>query len=135
MPLSAKDAERCECDELADEPPCRFPDHDVTVASLLLQARGDVHRVADDLFSLVRHHLAGVDGDAQPGRADRGALLVRERAKPVLHCDCRAHGADGVVLGDVRRAEDRLHAVAEELRDRAAVALDRGRASPRSSAP
>ena len=74
---------------------------------------------------VARHDLAGVDGDPQAGLPDRAALLLRELPEGGLHADCRAYGTDGIVLGDARRAEDRLHAVAEELRDGAAVRLDR----------
>ncbi len=60
----------------------------------------------------------------RPVAPDGAALLLGERAEGVLHRDGGAHGADRVVLGHARDAEHRLHAVAEQLRDRAAVRLD-----------
>ena len=84
---------------------------------------------------VVRDDLAGVDRDAQAGLADRGELLVGELAKGALHLHRGAHGADGVVLGHARRAEDGLDAVAEQLRDACRRGPRRRPASPGSSAP
>ena len=59
--------------------------------ALLLQARGDVDRIADDLAGVVRHHLAGVDRHAQADRADRVALLARRaRGRPLASRPPRA---------------------------------------------
>ena len=44
----------------------------------------------------------------------------------VAELDRRAHGAQGVVLVQLRNAEDGHHRIADELLDRAAVSLDRG---------
>ena len=96
-------------------------EHDVAVLALLLESRRAVHRVADDLALVPRHHLAVVDGDAQAGGADGAPLLLREGAERLLHRDGCADGADRVVLCDVRDAERRSDAVAEQLPDGAAL--------------
>ena len=124
--LQAEAAQRRERHELGNQPARRLPDHHVAVAGLLLKSGRDVHRIADDLARVVCDDLTGVDRDTQTGLAHHGKLLVGELAEGLLHRDRRAHGADGVVLGHARRAEDGLHPVPEQLRDRAAVRLDRG---------
>ena len=134
--LERERAERLERHEVAHQPPRRLADQHVAVLRLLLQARRDVHRIADDVVVLAaHHHLAGVDGDAQPDLAEHSGLLLGELAERLLHRDRGAHGADRVVLGHARHAESRHHAVAEQLHDRAAVRRRRPRAAPRSSGP
>jgi len=104
----------------------RLADQHVAVARLLLQAGGDVERIADAGGVVVADdHLAGVDRDAQADRADGIALRARELAKGALDAHRGAHGADGVVLGHTRHAEGAHDAVAEKLHDGAAVGLDR----------
>ena len=124
--LEREDAEGLERHELAHQAPRRLADQHVAVVRLLLQARGDVQRIADAGRVVVADDdLAGVDRDAQPDVADDRALLARELAERVLDADRGAHGADGVVLGHARHAEGAHDAVAEELHDGAAVRFDR----------
>ena len=91
-----------------------------------LDPGGRVDEVAGDhalALGAERHRrLAGEDARtrAQLGRADLGA----ERGDGGDELERRADGALGVVLLRDRRAPDRHHGVADELLDRAAVALD-----------
>ena len=57
-----------------------------------------------------------------PQRRSRSSLSAAER---LAHPLGRPHGAQRVVLGDGRDAPDRHHRVADELRDRPALGLDR----------
>ena len=93
-----------------------------------LEPRGDVDGVAHHRVAVAdgaRHHLAGVDADAQ-----READAVLLAALPVallhrlLHREPRADGALRIVLVGDRSPEDAHHVVADELVDRAAEALD-----------
>ena len=60
------------------------------------------------------------------GYADREVelLVLRELVDRLEDPQPRAHGALGIVLVSHGRAEDGHHGVADELLDRAAVALD-----------
>ena len=95
-----------------------------------LDARGGVDEVAGD------HALPlGADGDGGLAGEHAGA---RPQARVELghggdEVERGAHGALGVVLVGDRRAPDGHHRVADELLDRAAVALDRRCARGRSS--
>ena len=123
--LERHGAQRCQRDQGAHEPPRRLAEHDVAFPGGLLQARGDVDRIADEIVSSgVDNHLAGVDGDAEPDRLDGAALLVREGADGVLHRDRGAHGAQRIVLGDARQPERGHDPVSEQLHDAATVRLD-----------
>ncbi len=107
-----------------DQAPRRFAEHDVAVPALLLQPRRHVHRVADDVVAgAAHHHLAGVDGDAEPRHGEHG-LHADQRPKRLLHRGGGPHGAERVVLRHPLQTEGRHHAVAEELHDRAAVRVD-----------
>src|SRR5207253_2882840 len=107
-------------------------DRGAQVPRLHLQACRLVHGVADDGVGdaaarahVAGDHVAGADADAgQQALAARGVALG-ERA---LEGDGRPHRGAGVVGERAeRRAEDCHHAVAEELRDEAAFALDHPR--------
>ena len=67
------------------------------------------------------HGLAGCDG--YPHR-EVELLVLRELVDRLEDPQARAHGALGIVLVRHGRAEDGHHGVADELLDRAAVALD-----------
>ena len=82
----------------------------------LLEPRRDVHGVAgDETLARARDDLAGVDADAR---------LHAERRQRVAHLVRGSQRAQRVVLVQHRHAEDGHHRVADELLDRAAVALD-----------
>ena len=76
--------------------------------------------------------LARVDADANL-ELERRLVLVQLR-DGVADRERRAHRALGVVLVRDRRAEDRDDRVADELLDRAAVALELVRAAARGTA-
>jgi hypothetical protein len=100
------------------------------------RARRDVHRIADDLgVASLDDDLAGVDGDAQPDRRRPPRLLARARgtraASPTAARTARI-ASSSATRGD---AEDRHHAVAEQLVTTCRRAPRPRRASPRSSAP
>ncbi len=93
-----------------------------------LDPRGGVDEVAGDhalALGAERHRrLAGED--ARPAPAARGSDLGAERGDGGDEVERRPHGPLGVVLLRDRRPPDRHHGVADELLDRAAVALDHG---------
>jgi hypothetical protein len=65
--------------------------------------------------------------DAASDRAQRlqTRQLLVQPGQPPLHLESSAAGPQGVVLVRLGHAEDRHHRIADELLDRAAVALDR----------
>ena len=103
---------------LADEHGARFGG--------TLHARGRVHEVAGNhafSFGADRHRrVAGDDADAH--RQLRRPNLAAERADNLDELQSRAHRPLGVVLARYGGAPDRHHRVADELLDRAAVAVD-----------
>ena len=121
--LEDQAAERLQGHEGGDEAPGGFADHDVAVARLVLEARRDVDRVADQFGLVLGDDFAGVDRDAQADLADEIAVPFGELSEHALHVDGGAHGANGIVLGNQRKADYRHHAVAEQLGHPAAVLL------------
>jgi hypothetical protein len=120
-------AERGEGHARGDQPARRFSDHHVAVAPLLLEARRDVHGVADDVvLCAADDDFPRVDGDPHPDCTQPRRLLASQGTEGVLHRDGGAHGPERVVLGDLVQSEHRHHAVAEELHHRAALRVDRG---------
>ena len=103
-------------------------DDDAAGRSGRLQARRGIHRVAGE-EALAR---AGVDAEAHevspvltPTRTcERVAVGPPMPSSASTSAQAGAHGALGVVLVDVRKAEDADHGVADELLDGAAVGLD-----------
>jgi hypothetical protein len=98
--------------------------------SQLLDVRGHAYCGARDIQVLPgrRDHndLARVDGDAdREPQVPLGLGHLGQLGDGVSRADGRARGAQGVVLVQLRRAEDRHHRVADELLHRAAVRLDR----------
>ena len=102
-----------------------------------LEARREVHRVADDrvLHALLaadvaRDDLAGVDADAGPERLqsalDELHVELRER---LAHPDRGAHRVERVVVLRHGRAEDRHDRVADVLVDDAVLFASRCRPS------
>ncbi len=107
----------------------RFAQEDLADPCRLFQPRGEVHRPARherlSTAGVGRHDLAGVH--PHPGlQSDtpRDLELLVERTQRIPHLGRRAHGADRVVLVEVRDAEDGDDRVADELLDRASVPLD-----------
>ena len=91
-------------------------DQDLARPGSLLQPRRDVHGVAGD------ERLAGAGDDLAGVHAD--ADLEAEPGDGVAHLDRRPNGSQRVVLVDLGQPEDRHRRVADELLDRAAVALE-----------
>ena len=101
---------------VADELLRLLPDQDLAGLGALLEPRRDVDGVArDERVALAGDDLARVHADPrpQPDRRD---------GRPQL--DRGANSPERVVLVRLRDAEDRHHGVADELLDRAAVALE-----------
>ena len=111
-----------EDDRVARRAVGRLPDEHHAGRSGRLETRRGVDEVAGD-HALPR----GADDGGRLARQDRGARL-RPLGSEAGHgrdeVERRADGALGVVLADRRRAPDRHDGVADELLDRAAVALD-----------
>ena len=84
-----------------------------------LQARRNVHRIADDVVAVVRnHHLTGVDSDAQPDlRTEVPTQLGPEHREALLHRGTGANGSKRVVLAQDGDAEDGHEPVPGELHD------------------
>ena len=128
-PLRLEVAERVELEQPADFVRRRPPDHQIAHG---LQVHGNVAGVAERVGEDVRRRVAGrdhdracVDGNAcgeldSVCSCDLGAV-VGER---FVDREGRADGALGVVLVRHGRAEERQDAVAGQLRDRSAEALD-----------
>ena len=101
--------------------PGRVADEDGSGIGRRLDARGGVHEVPGD------HALAlGADRDCCLSGEDAGARLERrvELGDGGHEVECRADRALRVVLLCDRRSPDRHDGVADELLDRASVALD-----------
>ena len=128
-PLQLEVAECIELEQPADLVRRRPPDHQIAHR---LQARGNVAGVAERVGEDVRRRVAGrdhdrarVDGNAR-GELDsvRSGDLGAVVGERVVDREGRADGALGVVLVRHGRAEERQDAVAGQLRDRSAEALD-----------
>jgi hypothetical protein len=95
----------------------RLAEQNLAGRGRLLEPRRDVHGVArDERVARRRDDVAAVDADphVEPEPLDAGAEV-----------DCRPNGPQGVVLVQLRNAEDGHDGVADELLDRSAVALER----------
>ena len=119
--------ERHEPRGVANEPLGDRSDQDLAAAGRLLEPLRRVDRVAggERRRLVARHHLAGVDPDADPQLGDLPPLEggVQPLDGP-LHVERGPHRPQRVVLVCAREAEDRHHRIADELLHRAAVALD-----------
>ena len=115
-------------DRVAAESSCRRGDEDLPCRGRLLEAGGDVHRVAGG-----RESLAAVLADQHFARRDSGphaqpdAEIALELVVQVLDAladlDAGAKRPERVVLAREGNSEDRQDGVAEELLDPPAVAL------------
>ena len=135
LPLQISLAERLGLEDPARREVRALARDDLAGLRRLLQSRGDVHHVADDVArdqELVAPHardgLAGVDADpdGEPDAVPLGELVVQLR-QALLHLERRSQGALRVVLTGRRDPEDRHDGVADELLDDAAPALDHRR--------
>ena len=115
-------------DRAAGQPVGDLADGDAARPRRRLQARGDVHRVADHrvaVADLAGEHVARVDPHAQrEADVGGGVDVLVDLLHRGLHREAGADGALGVVLVGDGRAEHRHHVVADVLVDRAAVAHD-----------
>ena len=130
LALELERLDRLDRDRVAHEAEGRLPDQDLARGGGLLEAGGDVDRVAGHERlpgrALSGHDLAGVDPDAQRDpRAEALLELGVQRRQALLHLPGGAHGPQRIVLVRERDAEDRHHRVPDELLHRSAVALDR----------
>ena len=128
LALQAKRLEPLEGDRLAAGAVGRLADRDGVGPARGLEARRHVDRVAHHGVAVAdrsRHHLAGVDADAErEAHAELLAALAVRVLHRLLHGEAGPHGALGIVLVGDRSAEDAHHVVADELVDRSAEALD-----------
>ena len=140
LALELELADRLELERALDLLRGRRADRDAAASGRGLQPRGGVDRVAERVETLLRrrvvvgeqHDRPGVDADASRElHAVRLADVLRVGAERGLHRERRAHGPLGIVVVRARDAEQREEAVAGELRDRAAEALDLGDEQPR----
>ena len=108
--------ERVDLGGVAGQPICLVTDQDLARLRRLLEASGDVDGIArcEPLLGS-GHDLA---------RRDADAALDPELGEGLAHLDRGAQRAQRVVLVQHRDAEDGHDCVADELLDRAAVALD-----------
>ena len=121
LALGVQRLDRLGHDRVAHESPGRLADQHATGLGGRLQARGGVHRVADDRRVLAgQDHLAGRDPDPG-GETDRQALV--QRLEPLVHLDRRPHRSQSVVLVGKRHAEHGDDRVSDEFLHAAAVAL------------
>jgi hypothetical protein len=96
--------------------------------SSLLQARRNVHRIAGHersaAVATTRHDHAAVYADAElDAEAALGRKLLIQAGDLVAQLNGGAHRAQRVIFVKQRNAEDRHDGVADELLDRATVAL------------
>ena len=111
------------------QPPRFGPEQDLAGRSHLFQPGGDVDGVTGDQAlprrGIAGDNISGVDAgpDLEPDAAVSRQLVV-ERSEARAHLRRRAHGAQRVVLVQLRDPENRHDRVADELLHRAAVALD-----------
>ena len=116
LPFQSKWRHRFRADGAAHESLGRRADENLSGASSLLEALGDVHCVAcGERLAGARDDLPGVDADPH---------LEQEGRDGVAHLEGRAYRSQGVVLVDLRDTEDCHRCVADELLHRAAVALE-----------
>ena len=131
LPLERERFDGFRLDRVADEAIRLVADQDLARVGGGLEPGGRVHGVAGDAAEVGRigthEDLAGVHADPA-GEPD--AVVALELVVEVLerraHVDGGADRSERVVLVELRDAEHGHHGVADELLDRAAVALERG---------
>ena len=114
---------------VADKPVRRLADEDLVGSGSLLEARCDIDGVAGDerltFRGIARNHLAGVHAGADP-ELDAPVppeLLVQLGAR-IADLDRSSYRPVGVVLVQMRHAEDGDDRIADELLRRPAVTVD-----------
>ncbi len=118
-------------DVVAHEAVGEVSEQDLLRAGCLLEASGDVDRVAGD-ESLARHRVACDDLARVHAGANREANapvpleLVVQLRLDTLHVRGSTNRSKGVVLVELRQPEDRHDRIADELLDHASVALELG---------
>ena len=127
LAFRAQRLHRVEVRRGAHKPPRGVADDDLSCGRRLLEALGDVDRVARDErpTTFAGHDLAGVNSDAdREQQASFGLELLVQLRQRVAHPVGRPHRAQRVVLMELRDPEHRHHAVAHELLHRPAEPLD-----------
>ena len=129
LPAYGQRLDRLGLESFADEPAGGVADQGLAGRGGLLQARGDVDRVAGDerlaLGRIACHDLTAVDAGADRDLHAPAALEVAvEAPQLLLQLERRPHRPPGVVLERGRHSEHGHHGVADELLDGPAVALD-----------
>jgi hypothetical protein len=128
----ALQVERLDGDDLdgvLHEPLRALAQQDLARGRGLLEAGGDVHRVAGHQALTARwipgDDFAGVHADArrEPDAMVAFEVVVR-RLERLPHSVRRPNGSERVVLVELRDPEHRHHGVADELLDRPAVSFD-----------
>ena len=122
-------AERAGADPVLDEPVGLLAKQDLARLRRLLQARGDVERVAaSDRLPRRRvadDDFAGVDPHPRTeSDAPAGLELAVQALERLAHLAGGPHSAERIVLVQHRYAEHAEHRVADELLDRPAVPLE-----------
>ena len=120
--------QRFERERLAEQLARVVGKHDFTRLGLRLQPRGEIRRLAAGrTLSRRRADADLADDDPASGDADAGlkfgVAVEALRLERLNDAQCRARGARRIVLVRLRIAEVNQHAVAEELRDVARVAV------------
>jgi hypothetical protein len=127
LPLEVECVERPQLEDALDGLRGPLSEDDRARLGRLLQARGDVDRVARDEEVAARRaggqHLAGAHADADADRLGLGPAHVPALQAPE-HAAGGAHGPQRVVFMGRRHAEDGHDRVADELLDRAALRRD-----------
>ena len=117
LPLQRERLDRLDPNRIAHEKSSRGADQRFACSGRLLEACCDVDRIARDerLALPADDDLAGVDADPSL------ETVLRDRGAHLRGC---THRAQGIVLVGYRDPEDGHDRVADELLDRATVALD-----------
>jgi hypothetical protein len=131
LPLQLERLDGLNVDEVAHEPMRELAEEHLACTGGLLEPGGDVDRVAGDeplpAGRVARDDLARVHARAVDEPDAVAALeVVVQLLERALHARRCADGSERVVLVQLGQPEDRHHRVADELLDRAAVALELG---------
>ena len=131
LPSKSERLDRLDVDRIADQPLGRGRDEGLARLCRLFEPGGHVDRVARDEALTGRriagNDLAGVhtdaDGDPEPVVALEPLVQVRDGG---VHRRSRPHRTKGVVLMELRDAEDGHDGIADVLLDGPTVRFDRG---------
>jgi hypothetical protein len=138
LSLQLQLAQRLEREQLLDVTCGCRADSDSGRPGVLLKTSGDVDSIAEGVVALLGRRVVGQEDDGARVDADAGSKLdpvplphlARVLGKRLLDGERRPHGTLGVVLVRARNAEERIQAVAGQLGDSAAEALDLSRDQP-----